>query len=1033
MVDTGLFRLGVLSSAFLMQTAPLRDGQISQSGSPAGSATPSSSASQSRQASNPSAIAATSALDGRIGRINAAIDDMGKTLSMLSRAESTAGDITQTLRDLRQKLLDGVSQAPQTRQTTIMDVTPVNARKTGATPLPASGDLSTVLAGGQDGELSITLGETTSTLTIAASATRSAVADQLNAVDGLSAAFDEQGRLTLEATNGEQLQVRNAETLADFGFSANRTETLSRDIQVTDNALASGTKDLSTAASEQDYDLANVAWGLEITVGTNPTVTVTRADAATLTDYVTALDAITGLSAFLDGSGALQLEAENGQTLDVRTTNDEMLGVLGLTATGTETVDLTRTVQDNAQLTGTANIRDLTALEDLTGTQDGASFDLQLGSAGSATRISVASTTTGQDLLDSLNAVANVSASFTTEGALRIEATDGSTLALTDITGSLTNDLGITENSTQIVTTSDTNAAYATNITGTVDISSGKLEDLAGVSVGGQFDIQVEGAAGPTTITINSNDRSTALLSQLNAITNLSASLDGNGQLQISTDNGAGFSITEGPSVSLEALGIVENIRNPSTIEAEITGNTDLGTGRLRDLIGINQDDAFTLTVNGSTTTLTIGQNTSADDLASSISAIDGVSATTTVNGELQITGQNGYRVELRNETGTVLEGLGIALNDSEELPTAGYTVTASTTSSVALNRNDRLRDVDGAFATGNLQIDITTDVGGTPTTTPNTIVINENDRVRDLVDQIDAITGISASLNADDQLEIIADNDTTGFSLANIGSDVLAPLGLGAGDYDPLVVPPGTEDVAYASADSAVGPETRTVRVGSATADVTDRQEDYTEDWGIVQQDATQRTETEDYQSDYLEVDPTTFTSFRTVNETLAEDEDSFDPAFEWETARLAIENDVSLAISSGAVVLTGTSASVAGREGQTNASFVRGQDLSIEGLGLSGLDDLLALNDIDGAIAQIDQAIFKSSFAERQFSADSARIDLDSSIAGALETRLGEQRASLFSIAAPQQSASSNGNQLAGLQLALAGNRTDQLRSFA
>ncbi|MBO6673975.1 MAG: hypothetical protein JJ908_06560 [Rhizobiales bacterium] len=1031
MVDTGLFRLGVLSSAFLMQTAPLRDGQISQTGNPAGTST--SSTAQSRQSSRSSAIAATSALDGRIGRISAAIDDMGKTLSMLSRAESTAGNITQTLRDLRQKLLDGTSEASETRETTVMDVTPVNARRTGATALPAAGDLSSVLAGGQDGELSITIGQTTTTLTIAASATRTQVADQLNAVDGLSAAYDDQDRLTLEATNGQQLQIRNAETLADFGFSTNRTETLSRDVEVTDNALASGTKDLSTIASAQDYDAASLESGLEITIGTNPTVTVTRADAATLADYVTALDAVTGLSAMLDGSGALQLEAEGEQALDVRSTSNTMLDVLGLTATGTETVDLTRTVQDNAQLTGTTNIRDLTVLDDLAGTQDGASFDIQLGSAGSATRIDVTSTTTGQDLLDSLNAVANVSASFTAEGALRIEATDGSTLGLTDINGSLTNDLGITENSTQIVTTGDTNAAYATSITGTVDISSGKLEDLAGVSVGGQFDIQVEGAAGPTTITINSNDRSSALLSQLNAIANLTASLDGNGQLQISTDNGAGFTITEGPSLSLESLGIVENIRNPSTIEAEITGTIDLGTGRLRDVVGINQDDAFSLTVNGASTTLTIGQNTSADDLAASISAIDGVSATTTVNGELQITGQNGYRVELRNEVGTVLEGLGITLNDSEELPTASYTITASTTGSVVLNRNDRLSSVDGAFATGNLQIDITTDVGGTPITTPNTIIINENDRVRDLVDQINAIAGISASLNADDQLEIIADNDTTGFSLASIGSDVLSPLGLSAGDYDPVIVPPGTEDVAYASADSSVGPETRTVRVGSATANVTDREENYTEDWGIVQQTATQRTVTEDYQSDFLEVNPTTFTSFRTVNEPLAEGEESFDPAFEWETARLSIENDISLAISAGAVVLTGTSASVAGREGQSNGSVVRGQDLSIEGLGLSGLGDLLAANDIDGAITQIDQAIFQTSFAERQFSADSARIDLDSSIASALESRLGDQRASLFSVAAPQQTASNTGNQLAALQLALAGNRTDQLRSFA
>lgn len=1025
----------MLSSAFLMQTATLRGGQISNT-----TANPAQLAPAQRvqsPAQQPATLSTTSAIDGRLGRLSSAIDDMSKTISMLGKAEETASSVTDTLKDLRKKLLGSLTETPpEARQTQVLDPQRTDARAQGTTQIAQSGPLSSILSGGTDGALSISIGSTTTQLTISGSADRETLATNLNAISGLSASFDGNDRLQLTATSGERLEIRNSSStsLSDLGITTNVTETLSREVQVTDNASVLGTKDLRPFSNEQAYALTSADAGVSVTVGDNAAVTFTRRDVASLSQFITALGGVEGLDAGLDSEGRLQLEATGGQSLDVRTTNNEMLDVLGLTATGTEQQDFTRTVQDNAQLTGTTNIRDIANLEALSGTQDGASFDIQLGSAGAATRISITSTTTGQDLLDDLNAISNVSASFTTEGALRVEATDGSNIALTDISESLTNDLGITENVTQIVTTADTGAAYNGSLTGTVNISNGKLEDMAGVERDAQFSIQVEGAANPTTITINRNDRSGDLLGQLNAVANISASLNGSGQLQISTDNGAGFSITEDSGLSLEGLGIVENIRNPTTVEAQVTGSTDLGTSRLRNLTGIGSGDALSVTVNGVSSTISVGNNTSGEDLASSISALAGVSASINAQGALQVTGQDGNRVELRNETGDLLQGLGIALNDSEDVPTAGYTITAETTGTVALGRNDRLRTIDGAFATGNLQIDVTQDFGGIPTTTPNTIIIDENSRVRDLVDQINAVAGISASLNADDQLEIIADNDSTSFELTNIGSDVLSPLGLSEGTFAPVVVPPGTEPVAFASADSTVGPETRTVRVGSAEADVTSRQEDYTEQWGIVEQTATQRTEIEDYQNDFVRADPSTFFAFKTVTQTAPKDEQTFDPVIEWDATRRSIENTVDLAVSSGAVVLADTSISLANREGSSSAgASVRGQDLSIAGLGLGEVGTLLENGDVEGAIARIDAAILKSSFAERQFSISSTRVDLDLGFANVLQDRLGDERASLFATATPQNTASQVSGSLGALQLALAGNRTEQLRSFA
>ncbi|MFK7793063.1 MAG: hypothetical protein AB8B88_10395, partial [Devosiaceae bacterium] len=952
----------------------------------------------------------------------------------LGKAEETASGVTQTLQDLRKALESSLTATPETRQRRVMETQTINAQVGGTAEIGADSPLSGILAGGQNGALSVTVADTSAELSIDAATNREALVSSFNAIGGLSASFDANNRLQLTATNGERLEVRNnsSTSLADLGLATNATETLSREVQVIDNAAVTGTKDLRPFENEQAYALTSADAGLSVTVGSNDTVTLTRRDVASLSQFVTALDGIGGLNAGLDDQGRLQLEATGGQTLDVRTTNNEMLDVLGLTATGTETKDFTRTIQDNAQLTGTTNIRDVANLEALAGTQDGASFDIQLGSAGAATRISITSTTTGQDLLDDLNAVANVSATFTGEGALRVEASDGSTIAITDISRSLTNDLGITENGTQIITTADTNAAYQDSLTGTVNISSGKLEDIAGVEQDAQFSIQVEGAAQATSITINRNDRSSDLLAQLNAVANISASLNGDGTLLISTDNGTGFFVTEETGLSLEGLGIVENIRNPSTIDAQITGAIDLGTGRLRDLMGIGSGDALSVTVNGVSSTVTVSSNTRADGLASSLSNINGVSASVNASGQLVVTGEDGNRIELRNETGDLLQGLGISLNDSEDVPTAGYSITAETTGTVALGRNDRLRTIDGAFATGNLQIDVTQDVGGSPVTTPNTIVIDENSRVRNLVDQINAVAGISASLNADDQLEIVANNDSISFELTNLVSDVLSPLGLSEGTFAPIVVPPGTEPIAYASADATVGPETRTVRVGSAQADVTSRQEDYTEDWAIVEQSATQRTETEFYQNDFVRADSSIFYSFRTETETIAEDEDTFNPVLEWETARSSIENSISLAVSSGTVVLTGTSVSLADREGSASSTSIRGQNMSIGSLGLENLQSTLENGDIESAIKQLDAAILKSSYIEQQFSTSGTRVDLDLALASSWKERLSDERSSLFASATPQNTSGQVANSLAGLQLAMAGNRTDQLRSF-
>ena len=78
------------------------------------------------------------------------------------------------------------------------------------------------------------------------------------------------------------------------------------------------------------------------------------------------------------------------------------------------------------------------------GISDGSDFSIQLASAASATRISFDSTSTVQDVIDDLDAIANVSARLTDDGVLEIKADDGSAITLSDGANTPLSALGLT-------------------------------------------------------------------------------------------------------------------------------------------------------------------------------------------------------------------------------------------------------------------------------------------------------------------------------------------------------------------------------------------------------------------------------------------------------------------------------------------------------------------------------------------------------------------------------------------------------------
>lgn len=94
--------------------------------------------------------------------------------------------------------------------------------------------------------------------------------------------------------------------------------------------------------------------------------------------------------------------------------------------------------------TGDVNVAGVASVTDLAGVSSGDRFSVQVGDA-SAVTITIAGADSPEALLDALNAIDNVAASFTDEGFLRISATNGEDLALADVTNAPLTGLGLAE------------------------------------------------------------------------------------------------------------------------------------------------------------------------------------------------------------------------------------------------------------------------------------------------------------------------------------------------------------------------------------------------------------------------------------------------------------------------------------------------------------------------------------------------------------------------------------------------------------
>ncbi len=99
--------------------------------------------------------------------------------------------------------------------------------------------------------------------------------------------------------------------------------------------------------------------------------------------------------------------------------------------------------EPNPTATGNIIVSSETDITDLAGVANNDQFDIQVGAAGAVT-ITINNNDTPTDLLNKIDAIANVDASFTTEGFLQIATTNGENLILTETSGTPLAGFGIT-------------------------------------------------------------------------------------------------------------------------------------------------------------------------------------------------------------------------------------------------------------------------------------------------------------------------------------------------------------------------------------------------------------------------------------------------------------------------------------------------------------------------------------------------------------------------------------------------------------
>lgn len=233
-----------------------------------------------------------------------------------------------------------------------------------------------------------------------------------NAVQTIKAADEGISAITKLVESAEATARQALQSAGNIAVSTGSTDiaTPADDAVVTGNVDIEGETDIgANVAGLADNDTFTIA------VGNDTATTITINDGDGTTELLDQLNAVNGLEASITDDGYLSVTAADGKAITITEGTNTPAAALGLTV-GT---------------TGLAG--GIGAIGD--------DFTVQIGTAAAVT---IENDGNQESILAQLNAIDNVSAFLTNDGYVSIEARNGEDLVITDGTGTLAADYGLT-------------------------------------------------------------------------------------------------------------------------------------------------------------------------------------------------------------------------------------------------------------------------------------------------------------------------------------------------------------------------------------------------------------------------------------------------------------------------------------------------------------------------------------------------------------------------------------------------------------
>lgn len=467
--------------------------------------------------------------------------------------------------------------------------------------------------------------------------TLKAADEGIQAITKLVESAEATARQALNSAGNTATATGNVDTGASGFDTFTATNTSSNTVTTANfNDFAAETTGSNVTGLSGSTDLASdtaISNGETLTIaldgGSASTITLGSGNVNTEADLISAIDAVVGAGATsIDGSGAITITTQNGEDLTLGGTG---LSNLGLTAGPF-------------------------VAENTLGISAGDSFDISVGS-GSATTITFGNGSgevdTTDELLSALNGIDGVSAEIDGSNNLVVTSTGGENLTFAENSGTPLSDLGL---------------------------STGEqtAQNSAGIANGDTFTVQV-GSGSATTITFGTGtgevNSAAELVTALDAVSNVDASVTDDGFLSIEATNGEDLTVAEGTNTPLSDLGITagttaatentdraafaaqfDELRtqiNQLAADASFNGNNLLAGDSLT--VTFNEDSTSSLTVTGvnfNSAGLGIDSSTDSFQKDSDINAAlaDLSSATSTLRSQSSKFGSNLSVVETRQD-----------------------------------------------------------------------------------------------------------------------------------------------------------------------------------------------------------------------------------------------------------------------------------------------------------------------------------------------------------------------------------------------